>query len=237
MGNSQRKLNVSTYVASTLESNVDKTLLEEIKRKADIVAIIGADIKLKKSGSRHIGLCPFHDDTEPSLNVSAEAQGWVCRACGKKGDVIRWLMLMRGYSFPQSVEMLSGGKIPSEEVVLELKPKENNWVDLMIELTRQLGKVDTLQATKINARRKAQRMTGHDLMLRRQMWSRAHKTLLDVLAIVRTHADAVKALEISPPNLKRFPVYQASISEEALQFVNGSDIFREQLLALCEKET
>jgi DNA primase len=43
---------------------------KEIQEKANIVDVIGSFIKLKKMGANYVGVCPFHNDTKPSLTVS-----------------------------------------------------------------------------------------------------------------------------------------------------------------------
>jgi hypothetical protein len=48
-------------------------------------------IKLKKTGKEYTGLCPFHDDHEPSLSINREKRLWHCFGCGKSGDIQRFI--------------------------------------------------------------------------------------------------------------------------------------------------
>jgi DNA primase catalytic core len=67
-------------------------------------------IALKKHGKDYLGLCPFHDDREPSLVISPEKNLWHCLgACGEGGDVINWMMKSQGVSFRHAVELLRDG--------------------------------------------------------------------------------------------------------------------------------
>jgi len=64
-------------------------------------------IKLKRHGADLIGLCPFHDDHEPSLVISPQKNLWHCLgACQAGGSVIDWVMKAEGVSFRHAVELL-----------------------------------------------------------------------------------------------------------------------------------
>ena len=70
-------------------------------------------MKLKKHGEDLIGLCPFHDDQEPSLVITPEKNLWHCLgACQTGGTVIDWVMRAEGVSFRHAVELLREG-LPS----------------------------------------------------------------------------------------------------------------------------
>ena len=57
-------------------------------RHLDIVELMGnLGVKLKKTGKEYSGLCPFHDDRDPSLSVNREKGLWYCFGCGRGGDV------------------------------------------------------------------------------------------------------------------------------------------------------
>ena len=72
-----------------------------------------ANITLKKHGKDYIGLCPFHDDHEPSLVITPDKNLWHCLgACQTGGSVIDWVMKMEGVSFKHAVELLLSDFIP-----------------------------------------------------------------------------------------------------------------------------
>ena len=92
----------------------DKEFIERLKSETDIVRLIESyGTKLKdRSGTRGemIGLCPIHDDKNPSLVVNRQKNVWNCLgACGKGGDVIQWVMLAEKASFRHAVELLRDG--------------------------------------------------------------------------------------------------------------------------------
>lgn len=65
-------------------------------------------VKLELHGSEYKGLCPFHDDHNPSLNVNKYKQVFFCASCeDKKGDIFDFLMAM-GNTLPQSIAILKG---------------------------------------------------------------------------------------------------------------------------------
>jgi len=67
-------------------------LTNEIRSKVDIVDIIGERIPLVSKGKNFFGVCPFHDDTNPSMSVSREKQIYRCFSCGASGNVFSFLM-------------------------------------------------------------------------------------------------------------------------------------------------
>lgn len=81
--------------------------VEEIKRKIDIVELIGEYVELKKSGRNYKGLCPFHAEKTPSFMVSQELQIFKCFGCGVGGDVFRFLMDVEKIEFPQALKILA----------------------------------------------------------------------------------------------------------------------------------
>jgi DNA primase len=83
-------------------------LLEEIRRRTDLVALVGRRVKLVRKGREMWGCCPFHQEKSPSFKVSNERRLYKCFGCGKGGDAFKWLIETEGLSFPESVEKLAG---------------------------------------------------------------------------------------------------------------------------------
>lgn len=80
---------------------------EQIKEAADIVQIIGEHVDLKKSGARHLGLCPFHGEKTPSFSVNGVNQFYHCFGCGESGDVFSFLMKFHNIDFPTALKQLA----------------------------------------------------------------------------------------------------------------------------------
>src|SRR5262245_40853749 len=82
-------------------------VIAEIRQRADIVAVIGQHVQLRKAGRNHKGLCPFHHEKTPSFNVNADKGFFYCFGCQKKGDVFTFLMEYEGKSFLEAAESLA----------------------------------------------------------------------------------------------------------------------------------
>ncbi|MCP4666600.1 MAG: toprim domain-containing protein, partial [Deltaproteobacteria bacterium] len=85
--------------------------LESLKKDIDLAALVRAKgVDLKPHGKDLLGLCPFHDDKEPSLVVTPSKNLWHCLgACQTGGDVIQWVQQAEGISFRHAVELLRDG--------------------------------------------------------------------------------------------------------------------------------
>ena len=85
----------------------DKIDTTELLARIDIVDVIGREVALKPKGAEHIGICPFHNDSNASLNVHRGKQIFKCFACGAGGDALEFLKL-GGMSFHEAVDYLDG---------------------------------------------------------------------------------------------------------------------------------
>ena len=85
---------------------VDKQLISEIKNSVNIVDVIGEVVQLTKAGRNFLGLCPFHGEKTPSVNVVEDKQFYHCFGCGKSGDVFKFIEDYRGVSFMEAVQIV-----------------------------------------------------------------------------------------------------------------------------------
>ncbi len=77
-----------------------------IRSKVDIVDIIGERIPLTAKGKNFFGVCPFHDDTNPSMCVSREKQIYTCFSCHATGNVFSFLMNYEHMDFKETLKYL-----------------------------------------------------------------------------------------------------------------------------------
>ena len=77
--------------------------INEIRSKADIVDIIGRYVPLEKKGKEYRGRCPFHNDHDPSMNVSRDLQIYKCFSCGAGGNVFTFVQNYEKVSFIEAV--------------------------------------------------------------------------------------------------------------------------------------
>ena len=89
--------------------------IEAVKERADIVDVVGEHVLLKKKGREFVGLCPFHDDTSPSMTVSPAKQIYYCFSCGAGGNALKFLMELQRASFSDVVlELARRYQLPVE---------------------------------------------------------------------------------------------------------------------------
>ncbi len=101
--------------------------INEIRSKVDIVDIISSYLPLTQKGKNFFGVCPFHDDTNPSMSVSREKQIYRCFSCGASGNVFQFIMDYEHVSFKEALFILS------QKTGIEIKglqiPKKNTKYD------------------------------------------------------------------------------------------------------------
>lgn len=99
-------------------------VIEEVRERNDIVDVISNYVKLKRSGSNYVGLCPFHNEKTPSFSVSGNKQMYYCFGCGAGGNVFTFIMEYENFSFLESVKYLAdraGIDLPAQEYSNEVK--------------------------------------------------------------------------------------------------------------------
>ncbi len=103
------------------------SLIEEIKSRLDIVAIIGESVKLRRSGKNYIGFCPFHHNVRtPAFVVFPDTQTWRCfGACNTGGDIFQFVMRRDGLTFAEALRVLAQrAGIPLEPKTPEAEARE-----------------------------------------------------------------------------------------------------------------
>ena len=80
---------------------------ERVRQAIDIVDLVGSHIQLRRQGRNYVGLCPWHDDSRPSLQVNPERQSFKCWVCDIGGDVFSFVMKIEGVEFREALEMLA----------------------------------------------------------------------------------------------------------------------------------
>jgi len=110
---------------------IDNNSIENLKTRLDIVDVVGNYLELKKNGANWKCVCPFHDDSNPSLVISPSKQIYHCFSCGAGGDSIKFVMEYEKLSYPEAIEKLASmynfslgytsndGKIQEDRKLLE----------------------------------------------------------------------------------------------------------------------
>ncbi|MEO7368005.1 MAG: DNA primase [Gemmatimonadaceae bacterium] len=106
-------------------------VIEQVREAADIVAIIGEYVPLKKTGSDYRGPCPFHQGTRRNFSVVPAKRLYHCFVCGESGDVFKFLTKRLGVEWPEAVRMVgekAGIDVPETRVRREgPDPREPMW--------------------------------------------------------------------------------------------------------------
>ena len=95
---------------------------EQVRQATEIVELVGSYLELRRQGIGYVAICPWHDDTRPSLQVNPNRQSWKCWVCDVGGDVFSFVMRQEGVDFRQALEMLA------ERSGIELSPQRKSQV-------------------------------------------------------------------------------------------------------------
>lgn len=117
--------------------------IDEVRSKADLIDVVSERVVLRKSGRDFKGLCPFHEDRNPSFYVSPAKQIYKCFSCGVSGDVFKFLMELDKSSFSNTVlELARRLNVP----VQTLKPEHKAEYTRKLSRYQQLGEILELAA-------------------------------------------------------------------------------------------
>ncbi|GIV85681.1 MAG: hypothetical protein KatS3mg052_2688 [Candidatus Roseilinea sp.] len=83
------------------------SVIEEVKRRVDIVEVIGSYVKLSRSGRNYKGLSPFQSERTPSFFVFPDTQTFKDFSSGEQGDVFSFLMKKEGWTFGEALRELA----------------------------------------------------------------------------------------------------------------------------------
>lgn len=106
---------------------------DEIRARINIVDLVGQRVLLKKAGKDWKGLCPFHNDRNPSFVVSQRTGTYRCWSCGAKGDIFNWVMETQKVEFREALEILAreAGVTLTRSANPETKSKRESWAAAM----------------------------------------------------------------------------------------------------------
>lgn len=82
-------------------------LLDEIRARLPVSAVVSRKVALKKKGREFVGLSPFKSEKTPSFFVNDQKGFYHCFASGEHGDIFKFVMVTEGLTFPEAVERLA----------------------------------------------------------------------------------------------------------------------------------
>jgi DNA primase len=130
-------------------------VLEEIRRRTDLVQLVGRRVKLVRKGRVMWGCCPFHAEKSPSFKVENERHAYKCFGCGAGGDAFKWLVETEGLSFPEAVEKLAaeaGVELPKWSPDEEAREQKRKSLYEIVELAAQFYEAQLRQEGGAEAR-------------------------------------------------------------------------------------
>jgi len=80
---------------------------EQIRQAVDIVDLMGGYMAMRREGRGYVALCPWHDDSRPSLKINPDRQTFKCWPCDIGGDIFSFVMKIEGVDFREALEMLA----------------------------------------------------------------------------------------------------------------------------------
>lgn len=98
-----------TWDLESAVAELSSDFREQVRGRTDLVALIGESVTLKsqRGGREYVGLCPFHDDHNPSMHVYADRQTFRCWVCNVGGDCFTYVMEEAKVGFREALEMLA----------------------------------------------------------------------------------------------------------------------------------
>lgn len=84
----------------------NQNLINEIRSKVDIVELISERVPLTKKGQYYWGVCPFHNDKNPSMSVDPKRQTFNCWSCHTSGNVFTFIEQIDNLTFPEALRVL-----------------------------------------------------------------------------------------------------------------------------------
>lgn len=98
---------------SKRRSNADfARIVQEAKGRHNLSDIVGRHTTLKRRGRELAGICCFHTERTPSLEVNDAKGTYHCHGCGEGGDAVTFLVKQEGMRFIEAVEWLLGDALP-----------------------------------------------------------------------------------------------------------------------------
>ncbi|MFA5560521.1 MAG: DNA primase [Acholeplasmataceae bacterium] len=126
---------------------INAELIEKINQQTSIVDLVSEYVKLEKRGKNLFGLCPFHDDNDPSFSVSPEKNIAKCMSCGEGGRPITFYSKIKNISMQEAAAVLA----EKAGIKIDLKPvkKDPNEKDyLLLEEATKFFQFNLLQTTQ-----------------------------------------------------------------------------------------
>lgn len=132
------------------------SVLEEIKARLPVSAVVGKRVRLQKSGREWKGLSPFNAEKTPSFFVNDQKASFFDFSSGKNGDIFKFVMETEGLSFPEAVEKLAGEAgvtLPRISQEAQVQEERRKGLHEVVELAAQFFEAQLAGERGVAARR------------------------------------------------------------------------------------
>jgi len=143
----------------------DQNFKELVRQRTNLVELVAESVQLVSAGRDFKGLCPFHDDHNPSMVVSPERGTWKCWVCNMGGDCYSWVMEYDRVDFVEALKILA------EKAHLELPtytPRQ-----------QQVGQQQPLEKTSLFEVMKWAEQQFHDCLMETEAGELARRYLIE----------------------------------------------------------
>lgn len=132
------------------------SVLEEIKARLPVSAVVGKRVRLQKAGREWKGLSPFNAEKTPSFFVNDQKASFFDFSSGKNGDIFKFVMETEGLSFPEAVEKLAaeaGVTLPTFTAEAQVREEKRKGLHEVVELAAQFFEAELMGERGAAARR------------------------------------------------------------------------------------
>lgn len=140
-------------------------VIEEVRQRNDIVDVISSYVKLKKTGSNYVGLCPFHNEKSPSFSVSGSRQMYHCFGCGVGGNVFTFIMEYENFTFLEALKYLAdrcGMQLPEAQQTPEAR-RQADVRNRILEINKEAAKYYVYQLKSPQGQQALSYLEGREL--------------------------------------------------------------------------
>ena len=113
--------------------------INEVSRRNNLAEIVSGYVHLKRNGTSHVGLCPFHKEKTPSFHVDEDKQLYYCFGCGEGGNVFDFVMKAENLDFVDAVQFLAqraGVTLEEEKSAYGRQEEDNDLRKRILEMNR-----------------------------------------------------------------------------------------------------
>lgn len=120
--------------------NIENSLIDNVRSQTNIVDVVGEYIDIQKKGRNYWAVCPFHNDSNPSLSISEDKQIYKCFVCNAGGNVFNFVQDIEKISFVEAVKnvaQISGVEVDIKDFKESVKPKRDESLEKLFEINKK----------------------------------------------------------------------------------------------------